>query len=92
MNIKILNRRSTYLTRTIVYEVDGEIKEISAPSGIYSFEELEGQIQPLEEVRNKDIFKSATEPASSEETGATTEEPKKSSKKSKKTTQKETEL
>ncbi len=87
MNIKILNRRSTYLTRTIIYEVDGEVKEISAPSGIYSFEELEGQIRPLEEVRNKDIFQSAKESASSEETGATAEEPKKTSKKSKKTNQ-----
>ena len=45
MGYKILTRRSTYLNRTIIYEVDGEVKQISAPRGIYSFEQLEEQIQ-----------------------------------------------
>ena len=45
MNYKILTRRSTYLNRTIIYEVDGEVKQISAPRGIYSFEQLEEQIR-----------------------------------------------
>ena len=45
MNYKILTRRSTYLNRTIIYEVNGEAKQISAPRGIYSFEQLEEQIQ-----------------------------------------------
>ena len=45
MNYKILTRRSTYLNRTIIYEVNGEVKQISAPRGIYSFEQLEEQIQ-----------------------------------------------
>lgn len=45
MDYKILTRRSTYLNRTIIYEVNGEVKQISAPRGIYSFEQLEEQIQ-----------------------------------------------
>lgn len=45
MNYKILTRRSTYLNRTIIYEVNGEVKQISAPRGIYSFEQLEEQIR-----------------------------------------------
>ena len=45
MAYKILTRRSTYLNRTIIYEVDGEVKQISAPRGIYTFEQLEDQIQ-----------------------------------------------
>ena len=45
MSYKILTRRSTYLNRTIIYEVDGEVKQISAPRGIYTFEQLEEQIQ-----------------------------------------------
>ena len=45
MNYKILTRRSTYLNRTIIYEVDGEVKQISAPRGIYSFEQLEEEIR-----------------------------------------------
>lgn len=45
MNYRILTRRSTYLNRTIIYEVNGEVKQISAPRGIYSFEQLEEQIQ-----------------------------------------------
>ena len=45
MGYKILTRRSTYLNRTIIYEVNGEVKQISAPRGIYSFEQLEEQIQ-----------------------------------------------
>ena len=45
MAYKILTRRSTYLNRTIIYEVNGEVKQISAPRGIYSFEQLEEQIQ-----------------------------------------------
>lgn len=56
MDYKILTRRSTYLNRTIIYEVNGEVKQISAPRGIYSFEQLEEQIkrrigetQPLKE-------------------------------------------
>ena len=45
MAYKILTRRSTYLNRTIIYEVDGEINQRSAPRGIYTFEQLEEQIQ-----------------------------------------------
>ena len=45
MSYKILTRRSTYLNRTIIYEVDGEVKQISAPRGIYTFEQLEEQIR-----------------------------------------------
>ena len=45
MGYKILTRRSTYLNRTIIYEVNGEVKQISAPRGICSFEQLEEHIQ-----------------------------------------------
>lgn len=45
MGYKILTRRSTYLNRTIIYEVNGEVKQISAPRGIYTFEQLEEQIR-----------------------------------------------
>lgn len=80
MDYKILTRRSTYLNRTIIYEVNGEVKQISAPRGIYSFEQLEeriqksilGESQPLKEA-----------PPQTEESES--EQKKTTSKKSKKT-------
>lgn len=78
MDYKILTRRSTYLNRTIIYEVNGEVKQISAPRGIYSFEQLE------ERIRNS----TETEPQSSKDSVASVDEPepkKTTSKKSKKT-------
>ena len=81
MNYKILTRRSTYLNRTIIYEVDGEVKQISAPRGIYSFEQLEEQIRKsiLEESQPS---KEAPPPPEGE-----VEQKKSSSKKSKKINQ-----
>ena len=83
MNYKILTRRSTYLNRTIIYEVNGEIKQISAPRGIYSFEQLEEQIQ--KQIGETQPSKEAPPP------DGEAEQKKSSSKKSKKTTSPEKE-
>ncbi len=40
MSVKILSRRSNYLERAIIFEVDGEIKDISAPRDSKSFDDL----------------------------------------------------
>ena len=79
MNYKILTRRSTYLNRTIIYEVDGEVKQISAPRGIYSFEQLEEQIQ--KQIGETQPSKEAPPP------DGEVEQKKSPSKKSKKTNQ-----
>ena len=83
MNYKILTRRSTYLNRTIIYEVNGEIKQISAPRGIYSFEQLEEQIQ--KQIGETQPSKEAPPP------DGEAEQKKSTSKKSKKTTSPEKE-
>ena len=80
MNYKILTRRSTYLNSTIIYEVDGEVKQISAPRGIYSFEQLEEQIQ--KQIGETQPSKEAPPPPEGE-----VEQKKSSSKKSKKINQ-----
>lgn len=80
MNYKILTRRSTYLNRTIIYEVNGEVKQISAPRGIYSFEQLEEQIQ--KQIGETQPMKEAPPPPEGE-----VEQKKASSRKSKKTNQ-----
>lgn len=78
MAYKILTRRSTYLNRTIIYEVNGEVKQISAPRGIYSFEQLEEQIQ--KQIGETQPLKEAPPPPAGEVE-------QKKSKKSKKTNQ-----
>ena len=80
MGYKILTRRSTYLNRTIIYEVDGEVKQISAPRGIYSFEQLEEQIR--KSIGEAQHSKEAPPPPEGE-----VEQKKASSKKSKKINQ-----
>lgn len=80
MNYKILTRRSTYLNRTIIYEVNGEVKQISAPRGIYSFEQLEEEIQ--KQIGETQPSKEAPPPIEGE-----IEQKKSPSKKSKKTNQ-----
>ena len=80
MAYKILTRRSTYLNRTIIYEVNGEVKQISAPRGIYSFEQLEEEIQ--KQVGETQPSKEAPPPTEGE-----VEQKKSPSKKSKKTNQ-----
>ena len=79
MSYKILTRRSTYLNRTIIYEVDGEVKQISAPRGIYTFEQLEEQIQ--KQIGETQHLKEAPPP------DGEVEQKKSTSKKSKKTNQ-----
>ena len=81
MDYKILTRRSTYLNRTIIYEVDGEVKQISAPRGIYTFEQLEEQIQ--KQIGETQPLKEAQAPPPEGEV----EQKKSSSKKSKKMNQ-----
>ena len=80
MAYRVLTRRSTYLNRTIIYEVDGEVKQISAPRGIYSFEQLEEQIQ--KRIGDTQAVKEAPPPPEGE-----FEQKKSSSKKSKKMNQ-----
>ena len=43
--IKILARRSSFLERAITFEVDGEVKEVSAPFNSATFGELEARIE-----------------------------------------------
>lgn len=80
MSYKILTRRSTYLNRTIIYEVNGEVKQISAPRGIYSFEQLEERIQKSILGESKPLKEAPTQTEESE-----SEQKKTTSKKSKKT-------
>ena len=80
MAYKILTRRSTYLNRTIIYEVNGEVKQISAPRGIYSFEQLEEEIR--KQIGETQPSKETPPPPEGE-----VEQKKSPSKKSKKTNQ-----
>ena len=43
--VKILSKSVNYLERSIIYEVDGEKKLISAPLGIKTFEEMEAELR-----------------------------------------------
>lgn len=43
--VKILSKSVNYLERSIIYEVDGEKKLISAPLSVKTFEELEAEIR-----------------------------------------------
>lgn len=44
MSYKILSRRSSFLERSITFEVDGKLETISAPPQNGTFDDLEAQI------------------------------------------------
>lgn len=47
MSYRIISRSSSYLERSILYEVDGEVKRVSAPVETTTFADLERQIDAL---------------------------------------------
>lgn len=45
MSYKILTKRNSFLERSITFEVNGEIKSVSAPSNNATFDDLLKQIE-----------------------------------------------
>lgn len=78
MSYKILSKRSSYLERSITFEVDGRIETVSAPASTTTFDDLIARIETefgaaSKKVGAKEPDKDAVEPEKKEPEKATTE-------------------
>lgn len=79
--VKIISRRSSFAERAITFEVDGRVREVSAPACVATFEDLERMIeQEVGATKAVEAAPAETAPKAEPESKAQTKRGRKSSK------------